>query len=238
MKLWLGTSGFQYPEWKGKFYPAGMPASKMLSYYGEHFSSTEINYTFRRIPAEKTILGWAALTPRDFRFSFKAPQRVTHFAKLRGCADVMSVFAKAIAVGQDKTGPVLFQLPPTFAKDVETLRLFLEDPPSGVRVAFEFRHESWFDDAVFNTLRSANAALCVAESEDLATPPVATADFGYLRLRREDYTPAQIKRWAAWVGEQTTCWTDAYVYFKHEERALGPQFARKFKEAFDGRGKG
>jgi uncharacterized protein YecE (DUF72 family) len=235
MKLWLGTSGFQYPEWKGKFYPDKMPASKMLSFYGEHFSSTEINYTFRRIPAEKTILGWSALTPPDFRFSFKAPQRVTHFAKLRGCADVMDVFAKAIAVGRDKTGAVLFQLPPTFVKDIETLRLFLAELPPGLRAAFEFRHESWFDDTVFDILRAANAALCIAESEGLATPAMATADFGYLRLRREDYTPAQVKRWADWADEQAQRWTDVYIYFKHEERAVGPQFARRFWEAFASR---
>jgi len=236
MKLWLGTSGFQYPEWKGKFYPEKMPASKMLPYYAERFSSTEINYTFRRIPAAKTIVGWAALTPSHFRFSFKAPQRVTHFAKLRGCAEVLDVFAEAIAVGKEKAGPVLFQLPPTFVKDVEVLRAFLADLPPGLRAAFEFRHDSWFDDAIFDTLRAANAALCIAESEDLVTPSIPTADFGYLRLRREDYSVAQIQHWAAFVGEQASRWSEAFVYFKHEERAVGPEFARQFGAAFFGEG--
>jgi uncharacterized protein YecE (DUF72 family) len=232
MKLWIGTSGFQYPEWKGKFYPEKMPASKMLSYYAERFSSTEVNYTFRRIPAAKTILDWSAKTPAQFRFSFKAPQQVTHFSRLRGCAEVLEVFEKAISVGEEKTGPVLFQLPHTFQKDVEVLKAFLADTPKGMRVAFEFRHQSWFDDAVFETLRSANAALCIAESEELATPAVATAAFGYLRLRREDYTPAQVEKWTDYIREQRANWCDAFVYFKHEERGVGPIFAGKMQGQF------
>jgi uncharacterized protein YecE (DUF72 family) len=180
MNIWIGTSGFQYPEWKGKFYPETMPASKMLPFYAECFASTEVNYTFRRIPAAKTILDWSSKTPAQFRFSFKAPQRVTHFARLRGCAEVLEVFAKAISVAEQKLGPVLFQLPPTFVKDVEVLRAFLIDIPDGIRAAFEFRHESWFDETVFQTLRAANAALCIAENEEFETPVVATADFGYL----------------------------------------------------------
>ena len=230
MKLWVGTSGFQYPEWKGKFYPEKMPASKMLAHYATHFSSTEVNYTFRQIPSEKTIVNWSSMTPDQFRFSFKAPQRVTHFAKLRGCKEVLAVFAKALTPAGRKQGPVLFQLPPTFTKDIEVLRAFLMDLPTTIRAAFEFRHTSWFDDAVFETLRNANAALCVAENEELATPSVVTADFGYLRLRREDYTSAQIRKWAAFVAQQKSRWADAFVYFKHEEQAVGPKFALQFLE--------
>lgn len=230
MKIWIGTSGFQYPEWKGKFYPEKMPASQMLPYYAERFSSTEINYTFRRIPAEKTITAWSGTTPARFKFSFKAPQRVTHFSKLRGCAELLEVFHRAIAVAADKCGPVLFQLPPTFHKDEEVLRAFLADVPEGLRAAFEFRHESWFEDPVFEILRAGNAALCVAENEELATPAVATADFGYLRLRREDYTPAQIQRWADWIGEQKAGWSEAFVYFKHEETCVGPKFAQTMQK--------
>lgn len=205
----------------------------MLPFYAERFASTEVNYTFRRIPAAKTILDWSSKTPEQFRFSFKAPQRVTHFAKLRECAEVLEVFAKAISVAETKRGPVLFQLPPTFVKDVEVLRAFLGDVPEGMRAAFEFRHESWFEDAVFQILRDANAALCIAENEELATPVVATADFGYLRLRREDYTPAQIKRWAVSIGEHSA-WSDAFVYFKHEERAVGPKFADQMQKEIEG----
>ena len=234
MKLWTGTSGFQYPEWKGKFYPDKMPASKMLAHYATHFSSTEINYTFRQIPSEKTIVNWSSQTPEEFRFSFKAPQRVTHFAKLRGCKDVLQVFAQALQPAAEKRGPVLFQLPPTFTKDVEVLRAFLTDLPKNIRAAFEFRHSSWFDDDTFEVLRHANAALCIAENEELATPGIVTADFGYLRLRREDYTSVPIRKWGAFVSQQTERWSDAFVYFKHEEQAVGPKFARQFLEAISG----
>ena len=230
MNVWIGTSGFQYPEWKGKFYPEKMPAAKMLPYYAERLSSTESNYTFRQVPTEKTIRGWCDATPDRFKFSFKAPQRVTHFSRLRDCAGILDVFQKAIVVAGQKTGAVLFQLPPNFAKNIEVLSAFLGDLPKGMRAAFEFRHESWFDDAVYSILCEANAALCVAENEELATPPVATADFGYLRLRREDYTPAQIKHWSMWIDEQSERWTEAFVYFKHEEQAVGPKFAAQMQK--------
>jgi uncharacterized protein YecE (DUF72 family) len=230
MNFWIGTSGFQYPEWKGKFYPEKMPAARMLAYYAERFTSTEVNYTFRRIPAEKTILNWCEATPAQFKFSFKAPQRVTHFSKLRDCAELLNVFQAAVAAADEKCGAVLFQLPPTFKKDLEVLRAFLADVPRGMRAAFEFRHESWFDDAVFEALRGANAALCVAENEELATPAVATANFGYLRLRREDYTPAQITNWAGWIRKQQPAWSEAFIYFKHEELAVGPAFAQTMQE--------
>lgn len=232
MKLWLGTSGFQYPEWKGKFYPEKMPASKMLAYYATQFSSTEVNFTFRQIPSEKTIVNWASQTPEEFRFSFKAPQRVTHFARLRGCQDILAVFAKALQPAGEKQGPVLFQLPPTFTKDLELLRAFLAELPNTLRAAFEFRHPSWFEDSVFETLRGAKAALCIAENEELTTPAVATADFGYLRLRREDYTMPQVHKWADLVAGQKREWTDAFVYFKHEEHAVGPKFAQQFLRSF------
>jgi uncharacterized protein YecE (DUF72 family) len=232
MKLWIGTSGFQYPEWKGKFYPEKMPAAKMLAYYAEQFTSTEVNYTFRTIPAETTITKWDGMTPAAFRFSYKAPQRVTHFAKLRECGGILQVLHQALAVAPEKYGPVLFQLPPTFKKDVELLKAFFADVPKGMRAAFEFRHESWFDDAVFEVLRAANAALCVAENEELTTPAVATADFGYLRLRREDYTPGQIKKWAKWIQEQKTGWSEVFVYFKHEETCVGPGFAKLMQKAW------
>jgi uncharacterized protein YecE (DUF72 family) len=231
MHPWIGTSGFQYPEWKGSFYPEKMSAAKMLPFYAEQFASTEINYTFRQIPAASTILKWTGLTPAAFRFSFKAPQRVTHFSKLRDCAEILKVFAKAIAVAEDKAGVVLFQLPPTFVKDVEVLRAFLADVPQGMRAAFEFRHASWFDEAVYATLREANAALCLAENEELVTPFVATANFGYLRLRREDYAPADIKRWAGAVREEDGRWSEVFIYFKHEERAVGPKFAGQMQLA-------
>ncbi len=228
MNLWIGTSGFQYPEWKGSFYPEKMSPAKMLPYYAERFATTEINYSFRRIPSAKTISSWDAATPERFRFGFKAPQRVTHFAKLQNCAEILSYLQQAIAPLDEKLGPVLFQLPPTFKQDVPLLRSFLaEQVPAGMRAAFEFRHASWFDETVYAVLREHGAALCIAESEDLETPAQATAPFGYLRLRREDYTPAMLTEWAAFVQEQTQ-WGDVFVYFKHEERGVGPKFARAF----------
>ncbi|MEO7319434.1 MAG: DUF72 domain-containing protein [Chthoniobacteraceae bacterium] len=227
MNFWIGTSGFQYPEWKGGFYPETISVSKMLRYYAERFRSTESNYSFRTIPSQKTIERWAAATPGRFKFSFKAPQKVTHFAKLQNCAETLAYFQKVIALLDVKLGAVLFQLPPTFKKDLFRLDSFLGELPEGMRAAFEFRHESWFDDEVFACLRSHNAALCIAESEELTTPSVATADFGYLRLRREDYSAAAIGRWAKFVGAQAD-WREAFVYFKHEETGVGPKFAQKF----------
>ena len=229
MRLWIGTSGFQYPEWKGKFYPATLPVSRMLPYYAERFSSTENNYSFRQIPSLKTLGKWAAATPDRFKFSFKAPQKITHFAKLRGCAHTVRFFHDTIATMGAKLGATLFQLPPTLKKDRELLAAFLAELPVESQAAFEFRHASWFDDEVFTCLQQHGAALCLAESADLETPPIATAQFGYLRLRREDYTSAQITRWAEWVRARTE-WREAFIYFKHEETGVGPRFAQEFKQ--------
>jgi uncharacterized protein YecE (DUF72 family) len=225
MNSWIGTSGFQYPEWKGHFYPEKLPAAKMLPFYGERFQTTEINYTFRRTPSGKTIENWCELTPPRFTFSLKAPQRVTHFAKLQNCSDSLNFFFGAIQGLEDKLGPILFQLPPFFRKDAGILAAFLEQLPDGVRAAFEFRHKSWFDDEIFASLRKHNAALCIAESADLSTPIEATANFGYLRLRREDYGPEDIARWSETLRSHTSTWSDAFVYFKHEEQGMGPKLA-------------
>ncbi|CAN5798693.1 DUF72 domain-containing protein [soil metagenome] len=230
MNTWIGTSGFQYPEWKGTFYPEKMPTAKMLPYYAERFSTTEVNYTFHRIPSAKTIDGWCSNTPERFQFSLKAPQKVTHFAKLRNCADTLRYFFEVVSSLERKLGPVLYQLPPGLKKDAELLGAFLEDLPPRMRCAFEFRHESWFDDEVFALLRKANAALCLADAEKLTTPLVATADFGYLRLRREDYTAADVKQWAEKIRSLGSNWTDALVYFKHEESGTGPKLAQQLME--------
>jgi uncharacterized protein YecE (DUF72 family) len=231
MHTWIGTSGFQYPEWKGKFYPEKLSTAKMLTYYASIFGTTEVNYTFRSIPSAKTVQRWCDETPANFRFSLKAPQRVTHFAKLKDCGETMAVFHKAVVGLGEKMGPVLFQLPPTFKADVKLLRDFLGSMPKGLRVAFEFRHESWLSDGVFSTLSEKNAALCIAESEDFETPAEVTAKFGYLRLRREDYTVPQIKKWAKFVQEQERGWSEVFVYFKHEETCVGPGFAKTMLKA-------
>jgi len=224
MKLWIGTSGFQYAEWKGNFYPEDLPASKMLPFYAERFSTTEVNYTFHRIPAPKTIENWKTLTPENFRFALKAPQKITHFAKLRDCADTLGYFCQIISGLGQRLGPVLFQLPPNFRKDAAALNSFLRELPS-IRAAFEFRHDSWFDDEIVEILKSRNIALCIADTEKLETPTVTTADYGYLRLRREDYEKSDVERWAKFTREQEAKWRDVFVYFKHEESGIGPKLA-------------
>ena len=201
----------------------------MLSFYAERFATTEINYTFHRIPAHKTIESWKTQTPEKFRFGLKAPQKITHWAKLRDCANTLDYFCKVVSDLGDRLGPVLFQLPPTFKKDTDVLSSFLREFPS-MRAAFEFRHESWFDDAVFDLLRSRNIALCIADTDAIATPKKITADYGYLRLRREDYSEEDVKRWSDFVREQSTKWTDAFVYFKHEESGIGPKLAKQMMD--------
>ncbi|MBV8378214.1 MAG: DUF72 domain-containing protein [Verrucomicrobia bacterium] len=225
MISWVGTSGFQYPEWRGTFYPEKLPAAKMLPFYAERFSTSEINYTFYRIPNSKTIGSWDSSTPEHFRFGLKAPQKVTHISKLRDCGELLGIFQRVISGLGSKLGPVLFQLPASFKKDAALLNEFLNNVPGGLRFAFEFRHSSWFDDEIFAHLQSHHAALCIAESSDLATPSIATTDFGYLRLRREDYQNEDIGRWAKYIEAQQGRWSHAFVYFKHEESGIGPQLA-------------
>ena len=229
MQIWIGTSGFQYTEWKGNFYPEDLPASKMLPFYAERFSTTEINYTFHRIPAPKTIENWKQLTPDNFRFALKAPQKITHWSKLRDCADTVEYFCRVASDLGERLGPVLFQLPPTFKKDADVLSSFLRELPS-TPAAFEFRHESWFNDEIYELLRSRNIALCIADTETIETPKTITANYGYLRLRREDYQRIDVERWAKFVREQEADWQHVFVYFKHEESGIGPKLAQQMMQ--------
>jgi uncharacterized protein YecE (DUF72 family) len=229
MKTWIGTSGFQYPEWKGNFYPEDLATSKMLPYVAERLFTTEINYTFHRIPSPKTIENWLAQTPNNFRFALKAPQKITHFAKLRDCQDTLAYFCRVVSALGDRLGPILFQLPPNFKKDANRLSAFLRELPS-IRAAFEFRHESWLDGEIFALLRERKVALCLADTEKLAAPTEVTADYGYLRLRREDYTSDDVARWTEFVRAQRPSWEEAFVYFKHEEAGTGPKLARQMME--------
>jgi uncharacterized protein YecE (DUF72 family) len=235
MTPWIGTSGFQYPEWRGTFYPERFPPAKMLSFYAERFSTTEINYTFYRIPNSKTIGTWDTSTPENFRFGLKAPQKITHISRLRDCQELLTIFQNVVTRLGSKLGPVLFQLPPNFKKDTPLLAEFLDSLPAGLRPAFEFRHASWFDDEVFTNLRNRNAALCIAESSDLVTPSIATADFGYLRLRREDYENPDIVRWARYIEAQDAGWSQTFVYFKHEESGMGPRLAAQLTKELAGK---
>ena len=222
--IWVGTSGYNYPEWKGNFYPADLPAAKMLQYYADRFSTVEINYTFYRAPTEKILAGWSSLTPAQFRLTLKAPRRITHDSKLRHCGDLVRTFCATAQTLGSKLGVLLFQLPPTFKKDLAVLEEFLAELPPHVRGAFEFRHASWLNDEVYERLKGRNLALCVADTDRLSTPVVRTADYGYFRLRDEGYTASDINRWARVIGERTE--GDTFVYFKHEEAGKGPEFAR------------
>jgi uncharacterized protein YecE (DUF72 family) len=235
-RVLVGTSGYNYPEWRGSFYPEKFSTDKMLGFYAERFQTVEINYTFYRLPSEKLLAGWDAATPPSFCFTLKAPRRITHDAKLQRCEDLVGSFCRTARTLGPKLGVLLFQLPPTFKKDVGVLRDFVELLPDGTRAAFEFRHASWHDGEVFEALRSRNMALCVADSEKMSTPVEITADYAYFRLRDEGYQEADIARWARTIGALSAV-GDAFVYFKHEEKGIGPQLARQLIDALAAGGK-
>jgi len=197
--LFAGTSGFAYPAWKPAFYPAKLPANQFLKFYAGRLNCVEINYTFRRLPAASTLESWVAATPPGFAFAVKANMRITHILRLKNAEQATDTFLKAIDPlrATRRLGPVLFQLPPNLKCDVPLLRDYLALLPGGMRFAFEFRHESWLVENVCDELRARNAALCVAESEKLEIPEVVTADFVYYRLRKPDYTEADVTAMAA-----------------------------------------
>lgn len=230
MRVLVGTSGYSYKEWKGPFYPKDLAAARFLQFYGEHFETVEINNTFYRMPTSKLALGWASDVPEGFTFAIKAPQRITHFAKLKGADDTVAALLRVVEVLGARLGPILFQLPPFMKKDVPLLAAFLASLPAGPklpRIAFEFRHASWFDDETWATLRKHDASLCVAEGEKLESPLVATADWGYVRLRRDAYPDDVIDAWAAKIRAQP--WKEAFVYLKHDE-GDAPSVATKLIE--------
>jgi uncharacterized protein YecE (DUF72 family) len=229
MRILAGTSGFSYPAWKGSFYPRDLPASRMLHAYAARLPAVEINATFYRMPRAATLAAWRAEVPPSFVFALKAPQRITHVKRLVGVADDVAFFLRTAAELGGALGPVLWQLPPTFRKDLPRLRELLALLPRGGRFAFEFRHESWRSDDVLEALAAAGAALCIAEDEAAATAVVATAAFGYLRLRRQDYDDAALARWADVVRAQP--WREAFVFFKHEDEGRGPDYALRFGAA-------
>jgi uncharacterized protein YecE (DUF72 family) len=231
MTIWVGTSGYNYPEWRGSFYPVKFPTTKMLPYYSERFSTVEINYTFYRTPNTKILSGWSDATPQRFKFTLKAPKRITHVARLKDCADPLQYFVKTAATLGGRLGILFFQLPPYLKKDLALLDAFLDTFPSDVKSAFEFRHQSWLNDEVYARLRDKNLALCVAESEKLSTPVEITADYAYFRLRDEGYTPRDIARWARTIQDKTSACKDVFVYFKHEEAGKGPEFAQLLLDA-------
>ncbi len=227
MDLRVGTSGWNYPEWRGSFYPAGMKPAVMLPYYAARFSTVEVNNTFYRMPTQKVVDGWAAAVPPAFTFVLKAPQRITHFARLRDVGDPVGFFCDTARALGARLGPLLFQLPPNFKVDVGRLAGLLALLPAGVRAAFEFRNATWFTDEVYARLAEKNAALCVADNDDGATPAVATADWGYLRLRATGYADDDLRGWLATVRRIGERWRDAFVFFKHEDAGTGPALAAR-----------
>src|SRR5262249_2067067 len=229
MNLYVGTSGYSYKEWKGTFYPRDLPTRQMLRYYGECFRTVEINNTFYRMPEASVLEAWAGEVRADFKFVLKASQQITHRQRLKDTGDLVSRLLEVARALKKRLGPLLFQLPPNFKKDVPRLREFLALLPSRCPAAFEFRHPSWFDEEVFGLLREHQAALCIAEAEDGPEVPfVATAGWGYLRLRRPDYGDAELKTWVQRVRGQD--WREGVVFFKHEDKSTGAQEAKKCVE--------
>ena len=235
VRLLAGASGFSYKPWKGPFYPLDLPDGGMLGYYAARLPAVEINNTFYRLPKAKMLEDWAGQTPDDFRFVLKASRKITHIHRLKDVSELVSYLFETAGTLGPKLGPLLFQLPPYMKKDLARLRAFLDLVPADRRVALEFRNASWFEDDVFEALRARDAALCVAETEpedkegsNETVPLVATASFGYLRLRRENYGDADLEAWAGRMRSQG--WSEAYVFFKHEDDGTAPTFALRLME--------
>jgi uncharacterized protein YecE (DUF72 family) len=226
----VGTSGYNYPEWRGTFYPEEFPASKMFGFYAERFHTVEINYTFYRMPTPKTTQAWRDQAPEGFTYALKAPRRITHERRLKECEDSVQFFCDAARVLGPHLGPLLFQLPPNLKCDVPRFETFLQWLPADLRCAFEFRHDSWLNDEVYALLETRGAALTIADFGDKTTPLRATAPFAYFRLRDEGYARADLERWAGQILDHGDRWKDAFVYFKHEEEGKGPEFAKAFLE--------
>lgn len=230
--FFVGTSGFSYKEWLGTFYPEKLPANEMLAHYARTFPTVEINQTFRGLPGKAAFERWLASTPPTFRFALKAPQKITHQAKLKSAGADVSRFVRAAGQLGDRRGPLLFQLPPFMKRDTRLLGEFLEDLNRDLKVTFEFRHRSWFDDEVYGVMRRYGAALCIGETENIPDPPlVRTAPFLYLRLRRDSYDDAALAKWADTLRKMASDGGDVYVYLRHMPAA--PGYAMKLASLLD-----
>lgn len=227
MELRAGTSGFSYKEWKGPFYPEDLPDQEMLRYYAEHLSTVEINNTFYRMPKPAMLEVWTEKVPDDFVFVLKASRKITHHARLKESAyDSVEYLWKVAAALGPHLGPILFQLPPNLKKDVGRLLSFMGALPAGMRAAFEFRNDSWFDDEVYDALRDGGCALCLADTDEGESPAlVSTTSWGYLRLRREDYSDQDLAAWRSAMEAQG--WKEAFVFFKHEDQGAAPRLAER-----------
>jgi len=236
MRIHVGTSGYNYPEWRGNFYPEKFPAKQMFGYYAERFHTVEINATFYRMPTVKMTTAWQEQAPPGFMYTLKAPKQITHIKRLNECDDAVRFFCDAARVLGAHLGTLLFQLPPNMKCDLARFETFLGLLPTDLRAAFEFRHESWLTDAVYGLLEKHHVALCIADFGDKSTPLRVTTRCGYFRLRDEGYTPADLERWVGDILSHAPSWDDVFVYFKHEEEGKGPEFAKAFTEILKGRG--
>lgn len=226
-RLYAGTSGYSYPEWKGSFYPEDLPNSRFLEFYSDVFSAVEVNNTFYRFPSERMLEGWREGTPDEFRFAVKANQGITHRGRLVGVEDLTRDFITRCRILGEKLAPILFQLPPYLRRDDDRLADFLTILPPGPRYSMEFRHESWFDPAVFEALSGTGVALCVSEGEKLDTPRMTTTDFVYLRLRKDEYGEAELGDWHDWIAGQLEDGRDVFAFLKHDEEGESPETALK-----------
>jgi uncharacterized protein YecE (DUF72 family) len=231
---WIGTSGYNYKEWRGRFYPEGLPDAAMLRHYAAKFATVELNYTFYRPTSVRQLQGWAKETPDHFAFSLKAPRRITHDLRLRDAADLAADFCETARALREKLGPILFQLPPFLKRDVPRLEDFLHQMPTGFRVVFEFRNPTWLADEVYECLRRFNVALCVVQSPERDVPIEATADFGYFRLRQPDYSDEDVAACARRIQDAGGDWRDVFAYFKHESEGRGPVLAAKLRSLLEG----
>lgn len=227
-RVWFGTSGFSYKEWKRVFYPENLPERQFLEYYSTRLNSVEIDYTFYRMPNAKTIASWKAATPENFRFTLKASQQITHRERLKVPSEALDYLNSVVPGLESRLGMILYQLPPFFKCDAQKLEMFLSVLPRGIRTAFEFRHQSWFVDEVYRLLKRHSVALCIHDADDHTTPMETTTDYTYVRLRRSQYTPERQAEWQdrirGWVGQGI----DVFAYIKHEDNPNAPLIAVEF----------
>lgn len=233
-RAWIGTSGFSYPEWKSIFYPEKLPQDGFLPFYASRFNSVEIDYTFYRMPNEKTIQAWKTRTPDDFRFALKASQRITHRERLAVPSEALDYFLKTVSGLDARLGMVLFQLPPFFRCDLGRLEAFLGALPGEIPRAFEFRHQTWESEDVWRLLEAHGAALCIADTDDGTTPLRLTAATSYVRLRRSEYSAEQRQEWQGRIRAWVDSGADVFAYIKHEDNPNAPLIAQEFAEGLSG----
>lgn len=227
MKFFVGTSGYSYKEWKGSFYPQSLPAKDMLAYYSTQLRAVELNNTFYRLPQPEMIESWKLQVPKNFRFSIKASQGITHFRRLKDAGWATRLMLERISALEDRFGAVLFRFPEDMTKDLDRLEKFLKELPRDIPAAFDFRHASWFDDEVRALLRSENRVFCITDSDEMPANDIdKTADWGYVRLRRVKYSKKDLDEWHKRMLAQK--WKHAFVFFKHDDEGTGPKLAAQF----------